>query len=409
MHDSLKQIDENTMTTPESPEHTLSYILNHLGESRESYRYATAPPIWQTSNFAMPNVATMRNVARDELAHSFYTRGNNPTVEILRKKLAALECCDDALVFGSGAAAMAIAVLSQVQAGDHIIAVQKPYSWTKTLLSQLLPRYQIHTSFVDGSQADHFQSAIKPNTKLIVLETPNSLTFELQDLAAIAAIAKVHQIITIVDNSFCSPLYQKPHTLGIDLVMHSGTKYLSGHSDVLAGVLCGNKAMIDAIFRGPYMTFGPLLSPHDAWLMLRGMRTMPIRMEQIHRSTQKVFAFLKAHSAVKKIYYALDPHHPQAALASQQMGDFAGLLSIEVAAQNFAQMERFCDALQMFLIAASWGGYESLQMPLVGFMDESSYRAGAGLPFNLVRLSIGLEDPDLLIADLDQALATLIS
>jgi cystathionine beta-lyase/cystathionine gamma-synthase len=392
------------MTTHETPEHSLSYILNHLGESRESYRFATAPPIWQTSNFAMPDVATMRTVVRDELANSFYTRGNNPTVEILRKKLAALECCDDALVFGSGAAAMAIGVLSQVQAGDHIIAVQRPYSWTKTLLSQLLPRYQIQTSFVDGTRVENFQAAIQTNTKLIVLETPNSLTFELQDLQAVAALARQHQITTIVDNSFCSPLYQKPHRLGIDLVMHSGTKYLSGHSDVLAGVLCGSKEMIDAIFRGPYMTFGPLLSPHDAWLMLRGLRTMPIRMEQIHRSTQKVVAFLKTHRAIKKIHYALDPASPQAALAAKQMGAFAGLISIEVDAKNFAQMEAFCDALELFLIAASWGGYESLQMPIVGFMEETNYRPGIGLPFNLVRLSIGLEDPELLIADLAQAL-----
>ena len=391
------------MRTPNS----ISYILNHLGEERGDYRNAVSPPIWQTSNFAMPNVASMRSCVRDELAHSFYTRGNNPTVEILRKKLAALEGAEDALVFASGAAAIAAAVMTFVSASEHIICVQKPYSWTRNLLGNLLKRFGVTVSFIDGTRIEHFAAALQANTKLIVLESPNSLTFELQDLAAVAKLAQARSIYTLLDNSFCSPLHQHAIGLGIDLVAHSATKYLAGHSDVMAGVLCGSKALIEQVFRGPFMTIGSLLGPHDAWLVLRGLRTLPVRLKQIGASTQAIYEFLRTHPRITRVYYPLAPDFAQAALARQQMGDFAGLISVEVAANDFAAMEAFVDALQLFLIAASWGGYESLIMPILGFMDARSYRAGQGLPFTLVRLSIGLEEPAELIADLAQALDSL--
>lgn len=385
---------------------SLSYIINHLGEDRSEYRNAVSPPIYQTSNFAMPNMATMREMLSDELKNSFYTRGNNPTVEILRKKIAALEGADDALLLGSGAAAMAIAVLSCVRAGQKIVCVQKPYSWTRTLLTQLLPRFDVQCEFVDGTDVANFAAAICPKTVLLVLESPNSMTYELQDLAAVAQLAKAHGLRTIVDNSYASPLFQQPLSLGIDLVVHSATKYLNGHSDVLAGAICGNSALIREIFQGPFMTIGPLLSPHDAWLMLRGLRTLPVRLRQIGASAETLVQHLRGHPKVRKVYFVHSEEFPQAELARRQMQRFGGLITLELNTDDIQAVDRFVNALNAFLIAASWGGYESLIMPVAGFVNPAKPNAN-GPNFRLVRLSIGLEPAQELLADLEQAFTQL--
>ena len=384
---------------------SLSFILNHLAEEREGYRGAVTPPIYETSNFAFGSVAAMRAAGQDELANAFYTRGNNPTVEILRRKLAALEGTEDALVFGSGAAAMAAAVLACVRAGDHLVCVQKPYAWTRVLVRDWLPRFGIEVSFVDGADLAAVEAALTPRTKMIVLESPNSLTLELQDLAAISALARPRGIRTLCDNSYASPLLQRPAELGIDLVMHSATKYLNGHSDVVAGVVCGPAAMIREIFRGPYMTFGAIIGPFEAWLMLRGLRTLGVRMQRVQQSTAQVIEFLQRHPKIARVYYPGSPGDPQRELAQRQMKGGSGILSIEVAAHDLAGVERFCDSLKMFLLAVSWGGHESLAWPVaVAIRGGSAESNRTGLPWKLVRLSIGLEEPEDLIADLDQAL-----
>lgn len=382
----------------------LSYIINHLGEDRTSYANAVVPPIWQTAIFAHDSVAAMRAAMADEYSHHVYTRGNNPTVEILRRKLAALEGAEAALVFGSGAAAVAAAVLANVRTGDHVVAVEKPYSWTKTLLRHWLPRYGIAVTFVDARDPAKVESALRDDTRLIVLESPNSLTFEQQDLAAIAALAQPRGITTICDNSYATPLGQSPLALGIDLVVHAATKYLNGHSDVMAGVVCGSEARCRDIFAGPYMTFGALLAPHDAWLVLRGLRTFPARMQRIAASTAEVLAFLETHPRITRVHYPQSAQHPQRELTTRQLKLANGLLSIEIAT-DIAGIERFCDALERFLMSASWGGYESLAFPVAGVRDWRGHEASASVPVNLVRLSIGLEDPEVLIADLAQALA----
>lgn len=384
------------------PKMSLSYIINHLGEDRSSYRNAVSPPIYQTSNFAMPNMATMREMLSDELNNSFYTRGNNPTVEILRKKIAALEGAEDALLVGSGAAAMAVAVLSLVRAGQKVVCVQKPYSWTRTLLTQLLSRFAVACEFVDGTDVANFAAAICPNTALLVLESPNSMTYELQDLAAVAQLAKAHGLRTLVDNSYASPLFQQPLSLGIDLVVHSATKYLNGHSDVLAGAICGASTLIREIFQGPFMTIGPLLGPHDAWLMLRGLRTLPVRLQQIGASTETLVQHLRTHPKVRKLYFVHSEDSPQAALARRQMQRFGGLITLELNTDDIHAVDRFVNALRSFLIAASWGGYESLIMPVAGFVNPTQPKV-SGPNFRLVRLSVGLEPAEELIADLEQA------
>ena len=387
-------------------EHTLSFILNHLGEDRENYRGAVTPPIFETSNFAFPTVAAMRAAGQDELANAFYTRGNNPTVEILRRKLAALEGTEDALVFGSGAGAIAAGVLAAVRAGDHVLCVQKPYAWTRVLVRDWLPRFGVSVSFVDGGDVAAIEAALTERTRMIVLESPNSLTMELQDLAAIAALAKTRGVRTLCDNSYASPLLQRPADLGIDLVMHSATKYLNGHSDVVAGVLCASRALIQEVFRGPFMTFGAIPGPFEAWLMLRGLRTLGVRMERVVRTTARIVEYLQQHPKIARVYYPGSNSDPQRELAQAQMRSGSGMLAIEVKAEDVAGIERFCDSLKLFLMAVSWGGHESLVWPLaVVIRDGKAESNRTGLPWNLVRLSIGLEQPEDLMADLEQALA----
>ena len=385
----------------------IDWILTHLGEERERYFHAIAPPVIQTSIFCFDSVADMRARMRDEYGEHCYTRGNNPTVEILRKKIAALEGAEDCLVFSSGAAAISAAVVASVAAGDHVVCVHKPYSWTHKLLTQLLPRFGVHCTFVDGTESGNIESALGATTKLIVLESPNSLTFELQDLAAVAQLAQQRGIRTLCDNSYASPLNQSPVALGIDLVAHSATKYLNGHSDVVAGALCGPRTILKEVFQGPFMTFGAAPSPHDAWLMLRGLRTLRLRVERSGGSAMKVAQWLLAHPKVERVWYPHLPSHPQYELAKRQMCMSGGLLSFAPRCEDTGAVERLCNALQRFLLSVSWGGYESLACPSAAFHPPAT-KVEASLPGapppHLIRLSIGLEDPQVLIADLAQAL-----
>lgn len=381
----------------------LSHILNHLGENREEYYGAVAPPIFQTSNFAFKSVGEMRQKLTKELENPFYTRGYNPTVATLRKKLAALEGAEDALVFSSGSAAVAAAVMSVVKAGDHVVCVKKPYSWTSNLISKYLAKYGVTHTFVDGAEAKNFENAIQENTKLIYLESPNSLTFEMQDIEAVVKIAKNKGITTIIDNSYNSPLNQNPIKMGVDIVVHSGTKYISGHSDVVCGVVCTTHERIMKLFAEEYMTIGSIISPHDAAMILRGLRTLELRVNRSADSAKKVAEFAEKHPKIKTVYYPFSSKNPQLALAQKQMKQGGGLLSIVLDAKDEKEVERFCDSLNYFLMATSWGGYESLVFPLCALAASKSFENP--LPWNMVRLYIGLEDPEVLIADLQQALA----
>lgn len=380
----------------------ISYIINHLGEDRDEYYGAVAPPVFQTSNFCFKTVDEMRQQLKKELEIPFYTRGFNPTVAVLRKKIAALEKTEDALVFSSGSAAVAAAVMNVVKSGDHVVCVAKPYSWTNNLLSKYLVKYGVTHTFVDGPAVDNFEKAIQPNTRLIYLESPNSLTFEVQDIAAIAAVAKAKNITTILDNSYCSPINQNPSDYGIDMIVHSATKYLNGHSDVVAGAVCGTKERIRKIMAEEYMTIGSIISPQDAALLLRGLRTLEVRVKRSSESTKKIIQFLEQHPKVKQVYYPFSENNPQSALAKKQMADCGGLFSIVLNAENTNQVENFCNALRYFLMAASWGGYESLIFPVCALAASKSFENP--LPWNLVRCYVGLEDADVLIADLKQAL-----
>lgn len=381
----------------------LSFILNQLGEDRHQYFNAVAPPIVQTSNFAFDSVADLRNAFADEMSGYVYSRGLNPTVDILRKKLAALDEAEDCLVFANGAAAIFAAVLAHVKGGDHIISVRNPYTWVQRMFDVILPRFGITTTYIDGTDIAHFEAALKPYTTFIYLESPNSWTYEIQDLKAVAALAKSHHIITLIDNSYCTPLFQKPIPLGIDLCMQTATKYIGGHSDTLGGVLTGSHAAIKRIFDSEYLNIGSGISPFNAWLLLRGLRTLPARLERISKTTRTVMGFLKSHPKIDTVLFPLDESAPQYGLAKQQMSGASGLLTITLKGGTPQRITLFCESLKHFLIAVSWGGHESLVLPKCAGIKEEDFDA-ANVQHQYIRLYTGLEDADYLIQDLEQAL-----
>jgi cystathionine beta-lyase/cystathionine gamma-synthase len=380
----------------------LSYILNEYAEDREEYFRAIAPPIIQTSNFAFKKVDDLRKSFEDEYSTWLYSRGLNPTVEILRKKLAALDGAEDCLVFNSGAAAIFASVLASVKSGDHIVSVRHPYTWAKKMFNEILPRFNVSTTYVDGRDVKNFEKATKNNTTLYYLESPNSWMFELQDLKAVASLAKQHNIITICDNSFCTPLYQKPIKYGIDLVLQSATKYINGHSDTVAGVLSGNRKMIAKIFNSEYLNIGSGISPFNAWLLIRGLRTLPVRLERITNTTNKVVTYLKQQPLVEKIIFPFDEEFEQYELAKQQMKGACGLLSFFIKARNIETLEKFSESLKHILMAVSWGGHESLIIPGCAAIKREQFNA-ANEAHRMFRLYCGLEDADYIIKDLAQA------
>ncbi|MCU0397262.1 MAG: aminotransferase class I/II-fold pyridoxal phosphate-dependent enzyme [Cyclobacteriaceae bacterium] len=384
----------------------LSYILNELGEEREHYFNAVSPPIVQTSNFTFKTVDEFRWALANEYDAILYSRGNNPTVDILRKKLAALDGAEDALVFGSGMGAITIPVLALLQQGDHVVSVAKPYSWTIKMFDRMLPKFGITTTYIDGTQIGNFEKAIQPNTRLIYLESPNSFTYELQDLEAVAALAKSKGIYTMIDNSYCGPLIQPAYKMGIDLVAQTATKFIGGHSDVVAGVVTGSKVLIKKIFDAEFLNIGGNISPFNAWLLIRGLRTLELRMKRVCESTKKVVACMEQHPKVEKIIFPFHPSFPQYELAKKQMKDAGGLFSIVLKVKTLKEVELFCNSLKHFLMAVSWGGHESLVIPsAVGIKPEEFDPTNER--HRLVRLYVGLEDPDYLIEDLKQALNNL--
>ncbi len=382
----------------------LSYILNELGEERSQYFNAVAPPILQTSNFAFKTVDDFRKALANEYEGNLYSRGFNPTIDILRKKLAALDGAEDALIFGSGIAAIAVPVLALLKTGDEVVCVKNPYSWTVRLFENLLSKYGVKTNFVECGDTHVIAAAITHNTKLIYLESPNTFSFEVQDLTAIAALAKAQNIITMIDNSYCSPLYQQPIAYGIDLVAQSATKYLGGHSDVVAGVVTGNTDLLKQIFTSEYMNIGASVAPYTAWLLLRSLRTLPIRMEKITRNANKVIEYLENHPKVESVFHPFSKRNKQLLLANKQMKACGGLFSITLKNSTIGHIETFCDNLKHILMAVSWGGHESLIMPACAGKSKADFDPEDERHL-LIRIYVGLEEPEYLIEDLKQALA----
>jgi cystathionine beta-lyase/cystathionine gamma-synthase len=381
----------------------LSYIISEFAEERENYFNAVAPPIMQTSNFTFKKVDDLRKAFADEMKGYLYSRGINPTVEILRKKLAALDGAEDCLVFNSGAAAIFAGVLANVKSGDHIVSVRNPYSWAKRMFDVILPRFGVTRTYVDGRDIKNFEKALQPNTTLVYLESPNSWDYALQDLKAVAELAKSGNVITMIDNSYCTPLYQRPIDFGIDLSMQTATKYISGHSDTLGGVLSGSHQMIKKIFDSEYLNIGSGIQPFNAWLLIRGLRTLPARFERITRTTIEVVNFLKQHEKVGTVLFPFDESFPQYELARKQMRGACGLLTFTLKNGTCESITKFCESLKHILMAVSWGGHESLVIPKCSGINPKNFDA-ANIEHQYIRLYVGLEDASYLVADINQAL-----
>lgn len=381
----------------------ISYILNQLGEDTAPFPRSMVPPVEQTSNVAFESVQAIRQAMADEFHAFIYSRGNNPVTSLLRQKLAALEGAEDALVFGSGMAAISAAVLAHVEQGAHVVCVAHPYSWTRKLLEDYLPRFGVQTDFVDGRHVQLLEGAVKPNTRLMYLESPNTFSYDLQDLALVADMAKRRGIVTAIDNSYATPLFQRPLDFGIDISIHSATKYLSGHSDVVAGVVCASRPVIQRMFTQEFMTLGTAISPMNAWLMLRGLRSLQWRMDRHYDSGMRVSAVLEQHPQVQQVLYPLLPSFPQYELARRQMHGAGSLMSIVLAHSSLETIETFCNSLKRFAIGVSWGGYESLVLPACASISKDRYDPSEPA-HQLIRLYLGWEDPECLIQDLHEAL-----
>jgi cystathionine beta-lyase/cystathionine gamma-synthase len=360
----------------------------------------------QTSNFAFKKVDDLRRAFADEYGSWLYSRGLNPTVDILRKKLAALDAAEDCLVFNSGAAAIFAAVLANVKSGDHIVSVDKPYTWAQKMFNEILPRFHVSVTYIDGTHIENFERAILPHTSVIYLESPNSWDYQLQDLRAVAELAKAEGIVTICDNSYCTPLYQRPIELGIDLSLQSATKYISGHSDVIAGVLSGSKAMLQKIFNSEYLNIGSGIQPFNAWLLIRGLRTLPMRLAHVSQTTARVAAWLKTHPLVEAMIFPFDTDFPQYDLAKKQMSGACGLLTIVLKVNSIDQIERFCESLQHIMMAVSWGGHESLIVPKCAGLPREKFIA-TSREHRMLRLYVGQEDAAYIIQDLERGFAAM--
>lgn len=377
----------------------------HAGHLADAHG-ALVTPLYQSATFVFESAQQgAARFAGDE-AGFIYSRLGNPTTAELERKMAILEGAEAAVATASGMGAVSAALLANVQMGDHLIASHAVYGCTFSLLTQQFCRFGIEVSLVDFSDISAIEQAIKPNTRVIFCETPVNPHLQVFDLKAIATLAQRNHLVSIVDNTFMTPLLQRPLDFGIDLVVHSATKYLNGHGDVLAGIVCGSQLQLDNVKSDIIKDLGAVLSPHDAWLILRGLKTLDVRLQRHCDSAEQVAHFLASHPNVNTVYYPGLASHQGHAFIGSQMRRAGGVIAFELAA-DFTQTMAFVDSLHLFAIAVSLGDAESLiQHP--ASMTHSPYtpeaRAAAGISDNLLRISVGLEACEDIIADLQQAL-----
>ncbi|MEO3735239.1 methionine gamma-lyase [Shewanella baltica] len=383
-------------------------LVIHGGHEREAFG-ALVTPLYQSATFVFESAQQGGERFAGNEPGYIYTRLGNPTTAELERKMAILEGAEAAAATASGMGAVSAALLANLQMGDHLVASNAVYGCTYALMTTQFARFGIEVSLVDFSSVAEIEAAIKSNTKVIFCETPVNPHLQVFDLAAIAKIAKRHQLVSIVDNTFMTPLLQRPLDFGIDLVIHSATKYLNGHGDVIAGIVCGSEEQLHKVKYEILKDIGAVISPHDAWLILRGLKTLDVRLQRHCDSAQRVAEFLAEHPSINRVYYPGLPSHPGHKFIGQQMKRAGGVIAFELAA-NLEEAMAFVGHLSLFSIAVSLGDAESLiQHP--ASMTHSPYtpeaRAAAGIGDNLLRISIGLEDCDDIIGDLNQALARL--
>lgn len=359
-----------------------------------------ATPIFQSSLFTFPNFGTLLDGFGAEHRTNLYSRGKNPTVQALERKLAALERGEACLCFSSGMAAVSAVMLGLLRSGDHILFVNDTYGPTLQL-AQHLKRFGIEHNLQLDLDQESIERAIRPNTRLLWLESPGTMRFRQFDITAVASMARDRGILTGIDNSWATPLCQKPLTLGVDIVMHTCSKYIGGHSDVIAGALVTSAERAEELFYSSYLLNGGILAPMDAWLLLRGLRTLPVRLAQHEADALRVATWLDSHPAVGRVNHPALGEGRQ--LAATQLRGYTGLLSFELESGGLENVSRVIDALQHFGIGVSWGGVESLVISPVGRTNQERLDE-LGIPPGMIRLSVGLEGADILIEDLAAAL-----
>ncbi|MFS2224165.1 PLP-dependent transferase [Pantoea sp. B65] len=381
-----------------NPQDEFSESTRLVHDSRH-HRGAISPPIYQSSLFSFTDYDSMIARFRGESDHALYSRVDNPTVVELQEKVAQLEGGEACLAFGSGMAAISNAILSVAGPGDKVVCVNHVYPDTYRFLRGFCQRFNIESQFVDGGSPAALEQALQ-GAKLLYLESPNSWVMGEQNLQQIALLARKQGVVTMIDNSWASPIFQKPLAAGIDLVIHSASKYISGHSDVVAGLVISSRERISAISRYISPFLGGKLSANEAWLLLRGLRTLPLRMRQHHESALELARRLQSDARISRVNHpGLDP------LPTSILSGYSGLFSFELS--EGIDIPGFCNALQLFRMGVSWGGFESLVMPAISVLNQAGEFNSAidfGVSPRLIRISVGLEDTDDLWRDLQHAI-----
>jgi methionine-gamma-lyase len=365
-----------------------------------------SPPIFQSTTFAVSSVADLARVAEEVASPDFYTRHGNPNHVELACAVASLEGAETGLVFASGMGALATTVLALVRSGEHVVAQRSMYGGALSLVQKLLPRFGVRYTLVDQTDLDAWRRAITPATRLILIESPSNPLLEITDLRAVAELARARGITTVADNTFATPINQRPLEFGVDLVWHSATKYLSGHSDASAGAVVGPHDLIAQIWHTS-LNVGAVLGPFDAWLVTRGIRTLDLRVARHNTTAAAIAQRLSTHPEIDAVHYPGSPSHPSHSIAASQMSGFGGVLSIEVRG-GLDAATRVVERLELFQLSASLGSVESLAVPPAAMWTavlSEQEMTDAGLRSGLVRLACGQEDPHDLIDDLDHALA----
>lgn len=377
----------------------------HAGEDTTKHYGAASVPIYNASLYAFEDADTGRRVHNYEQEGYFYGRLGNPTHEALEQAMAELEHGEAALGFASGMAAIGAGVFSVVKAGDHIVAPEGIYANAQKFFNHLQENFGVAVTYVDATDAGNYAAAVRPETKLFHLETPSNPILKITDIAAVATIARANNIRTLIDNTFATPYNQTPLDIGVDMVAHSATKYLGGHSDLSAGVLVGSKELLDIARYKTVVMFGGNISPQTAWLVLRGIKTLALRMERHNENAMKVAEFLSGNSKVSAVHYPGLPSHKNHEIAARQMRGFGGMVSFDVG--SIEAGKALLNNLGLCHIATSLGGVETViqhSASMTNAKTPREVRLASGVTDGMIRLSVGVEDAADIIADLEGAL-----
>lgn len=377
----------------------------HAGEDRSRYADSITTPIVQTATFAFKDSKEIEAYTKHGKPRFEYGRYGNPTDQVAERRLAALEGAEDCVVFGSGMSAIVTTILALIRSGDNIVITDDAYKKTLEFCSSYLQRFGVGCTIVPFGNYEAFDRAINPKTRFVFSESPTNPYLNIFDLERLAAIARRHKVLTLIDSTFSTPVNQRPLEFGIDIVMHSCTKYLAGHNDILAGAVLGRSELVEEI-RALHKAIGGVIDPHCCYLLLRGLKTFPLRVVRQNEAAMRIARFLEGHPNVRRVYYPGLESHPHHAIAKAQMKGYGGVVTFDIRG-GLSEAKRFLDNLKLCFIAPSLGGVETLitHPATVSYYDRTrKERYELGITDTLLRLSVGLEDEDDLIADLDHAL-----